>query len=253
MNTLKAYRTSLNFLQKHGLSWFLWFPLIITFLVLFAGFSITSWATDNISEALTTYLESLNWLPDWTSIIGGILYWLLWIILRILLYFAFAFIGGSIILVLIAPVLTWLSEKVAVALGKHSSSFNLTQFVRDLTRAIGLAIRNGIIQFVLAMACLVLGFIPIIGLASPVLLFIINAYFYGYSFLDYSLERNKLSIQQSNLFAWKNKTTTLGLGIPFALWMLIPLIGPITAGFVALFSTIASTIETERLLEESKP
>jgi uncharacterized protein involved in cysteine biosynthesis len=67
------------------------------------------------------------------------------------------------------------------------------------------------------------------------------------NFMDYSLERRKYTIQESGTFVWKHKTTTMSLGTPFALWMIIPLIGPITSGFVAIFATVAATLEIERM------
>ncbi len=245
MSALQAYRRSLSFLGKHQLRWFLWFPFIITLLVLVGGFSLTSWATEGVSTWIEGWLSNQSWIPEWMSFLADVVYWILWLILRILLYFAFAFIGGSIILLLMAPILTWLSEKVAMALGKPTPPFSITQFTRDLTRAMGLALKNGFFQLILTILCFLIGFIPVVGVASPFLLFIINAYFYGYNFMDYSLERKRLTIAESNAFVWKKRQTTVVLGTPFALWMLVPFIGPMTAGFVAIFATVAATLKLE--------
>lgn len=219
--------------------------LVITLLVLIGGFSLTSWATEAVSTPLEEWITTRTWLPEWLSFLADVIYWILWLILRILLYFAFAFIGGSIILLLMAPILTWLSERVAQAMGKPAPDFSITQFTRDLTRAAGLAIRNGVIQFGLTIACFIIGFIPVIGVVSPFLLFVINAYFYGYNFMDYSLERRRYSVAQSNRYVWQRKQSTMMLGAPFTLWMLIPFIGPMTGGFVAIFATVAATIQLE--------
>ncbi len=246
----KAYRSSFGFLKQHHLMWFLWFPLIITFLVFFGGFSLTSWATENISGLLRDALQNITWLPEWAGFVNDLLYWLLWIILRVLLYFTFAFVGGSVILLLMAPVLTWLSERVGEALGNKSVAFSITQFTRDLTRAAALALRNGFYQIVLSVLCFGIGFIPIIGAAAPFILFAVNAYFYGYNFMDYSLERKQFSARESNRFVWKNKFSSLTLGAPFAFWNLIPFIGPMTSGFVAVFATVAATIEVERITQK---
>ena len=243
----QAYLSSFSFLRKHGLAWFLWFPFIITFLVFFGGFSLTSWATESISLLLKASLENVAWLPEWAGFISDVLYWLLWIILRILLYFTFAFIGGSVILLLMSPILTWLSELVGEALGGEETTFSITQFIRDLTRAVGLALTNGFYQILPSILCLGIGFIPVIGAASPFLLFAINAYFYGYNFMDYSLERKQFSPRASNRFVWRNKFASLSLGAPFAAWNLIPFIGPMTSGFIAIFAAVAGTIELDRI------
>ncbi|MEX2595892.1 MAG: EI24 domain-containing protein [Salibacteraceae bacterium] len=245
IKSLQSYRESIGFLRKHGLSWFLWFPLLITILVFYLGFGLTSLATDTVTDLVNIWLDKLE-LPEWTGFFGDVFYWLLWLLFRILLYFAFAFLGGSVILLLMAPVLTWLSERVALALNKQVYPFTTTRFINDLMRALTLAVKNGLIQLAMTIVCFLISFIPVIGAVAPLLLFVINAFYYGYNFMDYTLERKQLTVNESNAFVWKNKSTTLALGTPFTLWMLIPFIGPLSAGFIAIFATVAATINLER-------
>jgi CysZ protein len=234
-------------LFEHKLAWFLWTPLVITILVFWGGFSLTSWATKIIADTIDVWINGATWMPEWAAVIQDLVYWLIWLVMRVVLYFAFAFIGGSIILLLMSPILTYLSERVASALNAEVPAFSITQFMRDLTRAAGLALKNGALQIMLSLVCFFIGFLPVIGVLSPFLLIGINAYFYGVNFMDYSLERRKYTIQESGTFVWKHKTTTMSLGTPFALWMIIPLIGPITSGFVAIFATVAATLEIQRM------
>ncbi len=245
LRSLSYYTKAIHFLFSKGLGWFMVFPIIITILVFIGGFSLTNWATDAVYAILNDWVGEMSWLPDWASWIRDAIYWLVWLILRVMLYFVLAFVGGSIILLLMAPILTWLSEKVAAKMGKDVPEFNLVQFMRDLTRAAGLAIKNGVIQLGLSIGCFILGFVPVIGLAAPFLLFGINAYFYGYNFMDYTLERRKLSARESNSFVWTNRFQSIGLGSPYALWILVPVIGPVTYGFVAVFATVAATLSLE--------
>ncbi len=248
--SIRAYGQSFSFLRKHGLLYFLWFPLVITALVIWGGSELTKTLTETLFEALIGWMNPDNWLPEGWDFVVDVIYWLLWVLFRILLYFAFAFVGGSVVLILMSPVLTLLSEKVAEKLGHPIPGFSLPQFFRDLLRAIGLAVRNGAIQLLLSLGCFVIGFIPVVGLAAPFLLFAINAYFYGYSLMDYSMERKQLDVRESQRYVWQHKFKTLGLGAPFALWMLVPFFGPMSSGFVALLGTVAAT----RVVEgEAKP
>lgn len=246
LKAFQAYIESFRFLKQNGLLWLLWFPLVITALVVYGGISLTSWATDLLSSQLTDWMNSLDWMEGLSGFFGNALYAILWIVLRILLYFLMAFLGGSIILLLMAPLLTLASESVAKALGAEVPSFKLSQFFRDLSRAISLAIKNGIVQLLLTLACFALGFVPIVGFAAPVLMFLINAYFYGFSFLDYSLERMHISAGESGKFVWQKRWQTIGIGLPFTAWMLIPFFGPMTSGFMALFTTVSATIALEK-------
>ena len=252
LKSVQAYFESISFLRKHGLTWLLWFPFAITILVFYLGLEATSALTDFVSALLRSWIAGMSWIDGWEQGVSAILYWLFWILFRVLLYFVMAFLGGSIILLLMTPLLTYSSELVASKLGAEVPSFNLGRFFRDLGRAISLALKNGLIQLLLTIGALLIGFIPVIGIVAPFLVFGINAYFYGYNFLDFSLERNQISAAESNRYVWKHRFTSIGLGSPYALWLLVPFIGPLTSGFVALFATVAATLQVEKLNEQAR-
>ncbi|GAB5538661.1 MAG: EI24 domain-containing protein [Salibacteraceae bacterium] len=245
LKSIQAYFKSYALLKQHGLRWLLWFPTIITVGVFYGGIELTSWATDAATASLRSWIDGIEWLGNWQSTLGSIIYWLLWIVLRIMLYFVFTFVGGSVILILMTPVLTYASEAVAQKMGNEVPPFILSRFFADIARAVGIALKNGLIQLLLTLVCFAIGFIPIVGFAAPVIMFLINAYYYGFSLMDYSMERKALTVNQSASFVWKNRLMSLGIGTPFALWVLIPFIGPMTSGFMALFGTIAATERLE--------
>lgn len=244
---IQNYFRAIPFIFNNGLAKYFLYALAATLVVIIGGAVGVSFAADWLNLQLADFLDHYSWLPDWAAWVQEAIYWLLWLSLRIALYFAMAFIGGSVILLLMSPVLTMLSEEVAVKLGQQKAAFSITQFTRDLTRAAGLAIKNGAIQLALTIACFFLGFIPVVGIAAPFLLFAINAYFFGFNFMDYSLERKKLSASESGKFIWKNKGKAIGLGAPFTLWLLIPFFGSLTSGFVAVIATVAATLEMEKV------
>lgn len=194
LTAIKYYGKALPFLFKHKLGHFLLYPFIITVLVIWGGASATTYITDWLTASMHQWFEGYSWLPDWASWITDVIYWIVWLIFKIILYFAMAFVGGSVILLLMSPVLTYLSEKVAIALGKQVPKFSITQFTTDLIRAAGLALKNGAIQLGLTLLCFIIGFVPVVGIAAPFLMFGINAYFFGYNFMDYTLERYQFSI-----------------------------------------------------------
>lgn len=248
LTAIKYYGKALPFLFKHKLGHFLLYPFLITVLVIWGGASATTYITELLTTAMHQWFEGYSFLPEWAAWITDVIYWIVWLIFKIILYFAMAFVGGSIILLLMSPVLTFLSEKVAIALGKEVPTFSIAQFTTDLLRAAGLALKNGAIQLGLTLPCLVIGLIPVIGIAAPFLLFGINAYFFGYNFMDYTLERYQFSISQSNRFVFGKKLKAIGLGSPFTAWLLIPFIGAISSGFMAVIATVAATL----YLEESR-
>jgi CysZ protein len=69
--------------------------------------------------------------------------------------------------------------------------------------------------------------------------FLIAAFFYGFSFYDYSLERERIGISGSMNYAFKNSVLILLTGIVFLLSYKIPFIGVIIA---PVLTTMISTI-----------
>jgi len=125
--------------------------------------------------------------------------------------------------------------------------FEWKQFFKDIARGIGLALRNAAYEMVFALLLLVIGLIPVIGWFTSLTLFFISAYFYGFSFMDYSMERKRLGYKSSINFVRQHKGLAMGNGLIFALLLFIPKIGILLAAFTSLISVIAATLALERM------
>ncbi|HMP95217.1 MAG TPA: EI24 domain-containing protein, partial [Phnomibacter sp.] len=117
--------------------------------------------------------------------------------------------------------------------------FNLPQLLKDMLRGIKLALRNALWQTVYTVSILLLSLIPVIGWASPVLSLFIECYYYGFSMLDYSCERHKLSASESIRFIGQHKGLAIGNGIVFYLMHLVPILGWIMA---PAYAVVAATL-----------
>ncbi len=117
--------------------------------------------------------------------------------------------------------------------------FSWPQLLKDMLRGIKLAMRNALWQTVYAISILILSFVPVVGLVTPVISMLVECYYYGFSMLDYSCERHKLSPAQSVTFISNRKGLAIGNGIVFYLMHLIPVIGWI---FAPAYAVIAATI-----------
>jgi len=148
-----------------------------------------------------------------------------------------------------SPVFTYLSEKTSSIINGITYNFNLISFLKDLRRAILIAFRNIFIQFILMMFLFFCGFLPIIGWPISILgNLLLSSYFYGFSFMDYSNERNRLSLSDSISVIRKNKGMTIGLGFIFYLCLFIPIVGGVVSSFLAIISVVSATI----FMEETK-
>ena len=101
-----------------------------------------------------------------------------------------------------------------------------------------------LIQLAFLIGFFIISFIPIVGwLISFVGNFLVASYFYGFAFIDYTNERNRLSLKQSIQFVRTNKWFAIGIGTIFALCFMVPLIGGIIASFACIVSVVAATIK----------
>ena len=114
------------------------------------------------------------------------------------------------------------------------------QLLSDIARGIRLALRNALWQTVYSICILFISFIPVIGLATVVLAFFVECYYLGFSMLDYSCERNKLSASASIHFIGRHKGLAIGNGAVFYMVHLIPFVGWVLApGYAVIAATIS--------------
>lgn len=141
-----------------------------------------------------------------------------------------------------SPVFSYLSERTEKIKTGVDYSFSLRQLVKDVLRGVIIAVRNFSIEIILTLLMFILSFIPIIGWFAAIMLFFISAYFYGFSFMDYALERKKLNLRQSVQFMRENKGIVIANGFVFSLCLIIPFCGVSFSSFAAVISVVAGTL-----------
>ncbi len=245
---IKAYSKAFYFIRKHKLSWYFIFPLILNIALFVLGYqSIVSLGSE-YSSYITGWLNIDTWTFWGSGFLASALMFFLNFILRILFIVVFAYISGYIIIVLMSPVYAHLSEKVENILTGNEYPFHFKQFIKDIYRGIKLATRNFMIEILFTILLFIISFIPVVGLFSNLMLFFISAYFYGFSFIDFSLERKQMKIKDSITFVKTNKGLAIGNGFIFSLTLLLPYFGVLISGFVSVISVVAATISTTETL-----
>ena len=106
----------------------------------------------------------------------------------------------------------------------------------EIWRGIKLSMRNSIKQFGLIILITGVSFIPVLSIITPLLTFIVLAYYNGILMMDYSLERNGYTIDESRTIYKENKSLLFALGLGFMFILLIPVIGWFLAPTYALVS-----------------
>ncbi|NRB59478.1 MAG: EI24 domain-containing protein [Winogradskyella sp.] len=153
-----------------------------------------------------------------------------------------------IIMALSTPFMSPVSEKIeAYFTGKPAKNYINTSFSKQLARGIRISIRNLSKELLYTLPILLLKFIPIINIFSTALLFLVQAYYAGFSNMDYTLERH-FKYRESISFIRKNRGLAIGNGIGFLLLLFIPVIGVILV--LPLSVTSASVIAVDLLFDD---
>lgn len=240
----KSYIKALSFVINNGLWIYFIYPLIISILMIVGGFSLAT----SLSNSLETWILNLpiaaglnETVSTWTSF----LHFFLHIGLNIIFFFIYLTLNKYILLILMSPVMASLSERTEQIICGIKHPFNLLQFIKDISRGIRIALRNMFIEFGVIFLCFIVVWIPVVGWLSPILLFILSCYFYGFSMVDYTNERRKMNISASVQYMRKNKGLIIGNGFIFSLLFALPFIGGTISAILAPVAATIAVLETK--------
>jgi len=243
---IQSYFRAHRFIMKHKLWKWIVIPGIIYLLLFVFGF-YGFWKSSNIAiEWVLQKSHVKNWLEKEHD---GLLYWLFimsQIILRLVLLLFYFSLFKYLFLIVGSPVFAYLSEKTESIIEKKDYPFNLHQFLKDIGRAVRVALRNMLWQAVYVFTIILLSFIPIVGWIAPLVSLFVECYYFGFSMLDYSCERNRMSAQQSFSFISLHRGLAIGNGIGFYFMHLIPLVGWLLAPSYAVVAATMSLIYAKR-------
>ncbi len=241
---IKSYSRAFSFIKRHKLSWYFVFPLLLNILFFALGYSSTISLSNKLFIYFTEWMNFDSWEFWGSNFLSSTIEFFMHFIVRILFLLIFAYIGGYIVIIFLSPVFALLSEKVETILTGEEFPFSFKQLFKDIWRGIRLALRNLGFELILTFVLFILSFIPIVGFFTGIALFLISAYFYGFSFIDFSLERKRMNIRESVAFVKTNKGLAIGNGTIFSLVLMIPFIGVLISGFISIVSLTAATIAT---------
>ncbi len=250
---------SWGFIFRNGLAHFFIYPIIISILLGMGAVALIRKAVNYIMDFISPRLEYTSipdgdWWDRTKDVLSDLSSYAISFILWIIAWYTFRKISKYLTLAIMSPVMALLSERTETILTGKEYPFNGQQFVRDVVRGIGLAIRNFIVELFLTVILLwginlfITLFIPPLGvILSPVfalLSFLVGAYFFGFSTMDYYNERKLLSFSQSIKSIRELKGLAIGNGTVFALFFMIPFVG-VTVSTITC--TVSATLAMHRL------
>ncbi|WP_127128836.1 EI24 domain-containing protein [Pseudoflavitalea rhizosphaerae] len=236
---IQSYFRAHKFISQNRLWKWILIPGFIYLVLFVVGFYFFWISSDNAVTWLSHRIGIDRWLHNQSSGILSFFFLMGEIMIRLLLLSFYFSLFKYIFLILGSPVFAYLSEKTDAILNGKDFPFSWPQVLRDMGRGIKLALRNMLWQTVYMVCLLILSFIPVVGWIVPVFALFVECYYYGFSMLDYSCERHKLSASQSIEFIGKHKGLAIGNGIVFYLMHLVLFVGWV---FAPAYAVVAATI-----------
>jgi len=246
---IQAYFQAHRFIQKHKLWKWILIPGIIYTVLFIIGMYLFGKTSSNFIQWLAEETGLRSWLNaldngflGFLFTLGGLLFWLL----LMLFYFS---LFKYLFLIIGSPLFAYLSEKTEAIIEGKNIPFSFTQLLKDIKRGIFIAVRNSLWQTVYTLSIVLLSLIPLAGWLTPILALLVECYYYGFSMLDYSMERHRKTAAESIFFIGQHKGLAIGNGLIFYLMHLLPLVGWVLA---PAYSVVAATLSIHPLKSAEK-
>jgi CysZ protein len=195
-------------------------------------------------NSLNPWLQGLTAGDAWyMKALSMIISPVLFVILLITTIFLYTILGT----IIASPFLDFLSSKTEEIYSGISpdADLSLTESIKDIIRTTKNALKLLVLLLFLNLALLFLNFIPGGAFIYAFLNFFFTAFFYGFQFFDYPLEKRFYSFREKLRICWRFKRTLSGNGTAFFLMSFIPAIG-----FLGLNSaTVGAAISFKKYIE----
>ena len=241
---IQSYYDAHNFIQKNRLWKWILIPGIIYTILFAVGIYFFWTSTENAVAWLSAKTGLVNWLQKQENEFLNFLFMMIGFMLRLVMILFYFSLFKYLFLIIGSPLFAYLSEKTASIIEGKDYPFSFSQLMKDSWRGSKLALRNTIWQTVYLVAIFFLSFIPLLGWITPLIALFVECYYYGFSMMDYSCERNKMSPGASIQFIGRHKGLAIGNGLIFYLMHGAVLIGWILA---PAYAVVAATLSLHRI------
>ena len=204
-------------LLKHpSLRLFVLIPLVVNILI-FGGLIWYS----------LSYLDALmeGWLgkiPDWLDFIS----WIIWPIVGLTVSLITGYLFTAVALLIASPFNALLAEKAEeLVTGKPVNSLEgLGAALMALPRGVWRELSKLLYYVPMAVFVLILSFIPVLGIITPVLWFLLGAWMMSIQFVDYPMDNHELSFGDVKEAVRERRLSSMGFGGVVALCAGIPIV-----------------------------
>jgi CysZ protein len=212
---IRSYWKAIGFIKTHKLYWYMPIPALLMLLIYYVGSQFASWQSD--------------WSAEEGCLACGNMNETIWFLLKMLLSISIGLIlmkfAKYIVVVLLSPMLSIISQVVEKKLTNNKYPFSLQQTLHDVKRGLRIAMRNVMWEYVFFLLILIvsaLGWDEVHKSPFFYLTFAIGFFYYGFSFIDYINERRRLDIDQSIHFIRNHRGLAIAIGSIYSIFILVP-------------------------------
>lgn len=254
---LVSYKKATQIVFKHHFWIYCLLSILVFGSIFYFGYELqkTSWAY-SVKDAGSNFF-----LKIWYIVVKAFYYLLSAIMINLTKY---------IMLMVLSPILAIISERVENILTGNKYDLSISQLIKDVKRAINLALRNLFFEMsLIAVISIVIYIIKSISgfdldWLNWICLTLIGAYYYGFSFMDYANERRRLTIKESILFISNHKGITIAIGLVFSLvyndlfrlfsssYTSLAVLAAVIVSITPIFAVVAATVAVDDLVDLSK-
>jgi CysZ protein len=182
----------------------------------------------------TNLLNQLPWIGTYVN--NNFSSWMI----SLVLFIGTLSIFKYVVLVVTAPLMSHLSEKVECDHFDYDigATHSTAHIINGFTRGLRLSFRNLFRELVWTLLLLVISLIPVFTILSAPAAYLIQAFYAGFGNYDYSLER-RYTYRETISYVKSNRAKVTANGAIFLLLLYIPILGVFIAPPLA---TIAATM-----------
>jgi CysZ protein len=240
----QSYARAHHFITKHQLWKWILIPGILYTILFVIGLYFFWVSAATVVGTLSHFVHIDRFLQHRQSALLSFFFVMGGLMVHLVLVFLYFSLFKYLILIIGSPVFTYLSEQTdALINGKeYKIRFN-RQFRLDMLIGIRVALRNSGWQTVYLICLLILSFIPIVGWITPVICIFVECYYYGFSMLDYSCRRHRMTSSASVAYISQRKGLAIGNGMIFYGLHFVPVLAPAYAVIAATISLHHQNLE----------
>jgi CysZ protein len=241
-----AYGKSHKLIKRRNLWSQLLIPGLIYMFIFLAGFYVFFTTLGNVvNERVLEDTGIRKWLDDMDSgflrFIFSFTSLVVWMVGALFYFSLFKYIW----LIICSPVLALLSAKAHQWTEGENKNASKEDILHATFRGVQVALRNFVWQSVYFLAFFVVALFPVVGWVVPFFALLMEAYYMGFSMLDYVMGQNKVGMTETRRYVAERKGLAVGNGAGFYVMLIIPVLGWVMAPAYAMASAAFTVKESD--------